>query len=262
MKKYISVERPYGIRNISLFYIKQKKGHIAKLAQGTPANTLIIVLSGKIKCTLENGIEIMMESDTLTLFPKGQGRVSSYLEDTVLLSVHIETASKLIDHTICLTYDRLSEFSVCCLSQLSIMVNEEVKTDEFALMSYIAGILSSFSSSESLKKELPNEFALIEEAKLKIEKEFTKNKPITDYAKSAAMSESSFRRKFTLYVGKSPVQYRQDLRLDYVKLLVETRECTLSEAAERAGYNSLPYLCRRFKQKYEKSSCSFKKKQK
>ena len=105
--------------------------------------------------------------------------------------------------------------------------------------------------------EIPSRYAAVHAAKLAIDSDFTSERSIPEYARDAAMSESSFRRLFAEYTGTPPARYRQKLQLEYVKLLVQSGECNLSEAASRAGYNSLPYLCRQFRREYGRSFSEF-----
>lgn len=69
---------------------------------------------------------------------------------------------------------------------------------------------------------------------------------ITDIAAQYSMSITHFRRLFKRYTGRSPLQYRTQLRVSQAKqLLAEGR--SIKETALAAGYNDVFYFMRVFK---------------
>ncbi len=248
MKEYIRVAGISQIQGLSIFNIRYEAGYIAKLPHGTPLNTLIIMLDGMVKCSMPGTDEMLLSADRITFFNKEQPRISHYLTDTHLISVHIDFKSSIFDYPRQFPISTMNDFSKNCLSHLSESVNGDIPTDNYAICSYIYGLISELTRIS--EPDVPYQFKAIHAAMLAIEQDFTSERLITDYAKDIKMSESSFRRAFTLYTGVAPAQYRLQLRLEYVKLLVTTGECNITEAASKAGFNSLPYMCRIFKKKY------------
>ena len=57
------------------------------------------------------------------------------------------------------------------------------------------------------------------------------------------MSESGFRKLFTEYTGKSPVEYRNHIRLLRAEELILSG-ASVSEAAEKVGFGSISFYCR------------------
>lgn len=74
--------------------------------------------------------------------------------------------------------------------------------------------------------------------------------PISYYAELCEMSEVNFRRIFKEYTGKTPVEYRNDLRLEDAKSRIESGEYNVSEAAEASGFVNLSFFSRLYKKKY------------
>ena len=249
MKEYISVDALSKIRHISLFNIRYDAGHVFthRPDAAQSADTMIIVLSGSIRCSISGRGDFRMEAGTVTLIPRGERRTSEYLADTHLLSVHIEATSPLFSRMAQFATSGMSDAGRMCLTRLTDAARG-APIGDFAAASCVCGLLAEFA--ERVRESVPERFDAIDAARRAIEREFTSERPIPEYARDAAMSESGFRRLFTMYVGMPPARYRQELRLEYVRLLVSTGECNLSEAASRAGFNSLPYLCRQFHKKY------------
>ena len=55
------------------------------------------------------------------------------------------------------------------------------------------------------------------------------------------MSESHFRKRFKEYTGKSPIDYRNTIRIYEAKKLIESGECTVQEAAYTVGFNNMSF---------------------
>ncbi len=71
-----------------------------------------------------------------------------------------------------------------------------------------------------------------------------------DYAKLCDMSEVCFRRYFKEFTGKSPIEYRNDTRLNNAKILLQSGQYTVSEVAEACGFSNLSFFTRLYKRKY------------
>ena len=70
------------------------------------------------------------------------------------------------------------------------------------------------------------------------------------YAKLCNMSEGNFRRLFRECIGKSPVEYRNDIRLTNARALLQSGEFNVSEAAEATGFTNHSFFIRLYKKKY------------
>ena len=56
------------------------------------------------------------------------------------------------------------------------------------------------------------------------------------------MSESNFRKLFKEYTGKTPIEYRNKIRIDEVVKLLEIGEFAVAEAAYCAGFNNMSFF--------------------
>lgn len=85
--------------------------------------------------------------------------------------------------------------------------------------------------------------------------EYIEKHPVMDvdvdfYADLCGMSTSGFRRSFREYVGVSPIEYRNDLRLRYAKMLLTSGEHSVEDAAHQSGFNNLSFFYRLFRRKF------------
>lgn len=73
---------------------------------------------------------------------------------------------------------------------------------------------------------------------------------IEEIAQSCNVSSCYFRRLFKEYSGKSPLEYRMNLRLNMSKSMLESGEATLEYIAETLNFENTSYFCRIFKKKF------------
>ena len=85
---------------------------------------------------------------------------------------------------------------------------------------------------------------------LYLENNYTVDFPISELAKMCNMSETHFRRVFKKYKNMSPVKYRNQLRLNHAKKMLETGLYTVSEVAEIVNFSDVAYFSNCFKREF------------
>ena len=78
-------------------------------------------------------------------------------------------------------------------------------------------------------------------------REYEKDYTLEDYAKMCKMSKFHFLRVFKSITGLPPLEYRNLIRIEHAKTLLEDGNMTVREICMRVGYNSLPYFSDAFK---------------
>ena len=107
------------------------------------------------------------------------------------------------------------------------------------LASKIYGILSMLDTSAS---EPDKKYKKITPAHEALRDRHYENKKLSYYADLCGMSESNFRKLFREYTGKSPIEYRNAIRISHVKRMLESGEYTVSEAAYTVGFNNMSFF--------------------
>ena len=93
-------------------------------------------------------------------------------------------------------------------------------------------------------------------------KEYDKNYTLDDYAKMCNLSKFHFLRIFKEISGSSPLEYRNKIRLDHAKELLEDTNIPVNEICRRLGYSSDAYFCDTFKSKIGITPSQYRKKDK
>jgi AraC-like DNA-binding protein len=84
----------------------------------------------------------------------------------------------------------------------------------------------------------------------KVRAEFHAPLGVSDLAKTAGMSASSFHEHFKSVTGTTPLQYQKDLRLIAARGLLVDRGQTVSEVAYAVGYESPTHFSRDYSKKF------------
>ena len=90
-------------------------------------------------------------------------------------------------------------------------------------------------------------------------REYDKNYSLDEYADMCKMSKFHFLRIFKDTVGSSPVEYRNKIRIEHAKDLLEDESIPVGEVGSRVGYASAPYFCDAFKKKTGFSPAQYRK---
>lgn len=90
-------------------------------------------------------------------------------------------------------------------------------------------------------------FPQIAKGVLLLKQTYLENIPIEEFAAQSNLSISSFRTLFRKQYGTSPLQYRNMLRINRAKQLIESDNFTVAEAAYASGFENIGYFCRCYK---------------
>lgn len=112
------------------------------------------------------------------------------------------------------------------------------------LLSSVCEVLSILGNE---KMFLNKNYSAISQGIKIIEKNPFDDTSIEKIASICNISSSAFRRNFKKYVGKSPIQYRTDLRLKTIQFMLENSDITIEDMSDLLGLNNTPYVYKMFK---------------
>lgn len=94
----------------------------------------------------------------------------------------------------------------------------------------------------------------------KMNKEYQKDYGLEDWGKMCNLSKYHFLRIFKSITGVSPLEYRNNIRLEHVREQIEETDAPISEIGESAGFSSPAYFCQAFKKRFGVSPSEYRKK--
>lgn len=90
-------------------------------------------------------------------------------------------------------------------------------------------------------------------------KEYQNNYTLDEYAKMCNMSKFHFLRVFKDITGSSPIEYRNQIRIDHAKEFLEDTAESIGKIGRKVGYLSDTYFCDAFKAKIGISPSQYRK---
>ena len=138
-----------------------------------------------------------------------------------------------------LRHDSRGVYSKLCLQMLKCTLEQPDNILE--MKSLLLRLLSEIAKDD--KRTPPPSLAPAFEL---LRKQYKENLPVKEYADMCHMSESYFRKKFTEFTGKSPIQYRNELRFAEARRLY-SEGATVSEIATELGFFDVGYFSKMYK---------------
>lgn len=94
-----------------------------------------------------------------------------------------------------------------------------------------------------------------------MEKNYTYNLTLYDYARLSNRSLAAFKRDFLDYYRTTPGKWLTSKRLEHVRMLLTTTNQSISEIAFNSGFENISHFSRTFKEKFGLSPLQFRKSQ-
>ncbi len=199
--------------------------------------------------------ELWVECGSVIYIPKGAVYETRFFDcdESSISTILIEFNYYLPDSTIFKSSDELCVLIEKSNTLVEKLFNEAADIYSSAVISIskiksiIYNLLSNITHSERKKSINSRGFNTIAKGISLLENDFKNETSVKEIAKICHVSESTFRRLFKQYTGKSPVEYRMERRIEYAKKLLETGSMTVVEVAIDTGFDDPAYFCRVFK---------------
>lgn len=247
-------ELDFNLKN--LFAVKQywKEKSYFKMSNPRKTSCLLLLCGCSAKYKFDDG-ELMVPRHSVIYIPEGAVYESRFFDcdnlvpATILIEFSLylpdgssfcaANAPTLLKNEVGLIISELFNDAADMYSQ-SVISRSKIK-------SIIYNLIYEFSYSERQKSIYSRGFNTIAKGISILESDFKSEITIKELAQICHVSESTFRRLFREYMGKSPVEYRIERRISYAKKLLKTGSMTVIEVALETGFDDPAYFCRVFK---------------
>ena len=125
------------------------------------------------------------------------------------------------------------------LPELARRTSTELESKSENVLFLASRVYEIISALDSHEVEIPKKYKRILPAIEEIKNHSEDNRKIAYYSDLCGMSESNFRKLFAEYVGKSPIEYRNSLRISRAKNMIASGEYTALEAAYLCWFNNM-----------------------
>ena len=241
----------FDVRNIAVGRFDfPPRGENDYLQKGRPKNLIHLITSGNRLYKTENG-SFTVPAGTVLFIPDGTKYLTRALHtkdggcsgigisfDIVDGGGHDIYIEKKVHHD---WRDYHNLFSG--LFEDTVKCSEESPRNILRMKSLVLRLLSRMVADSGGVQLTKN---IIHPALNFISHHYRENLPVKVYADQCNMSESYFRKKFLEHTGKSPIEYRNELRFSEARRMY-AEGCTLQEIAATLGFFDAGYFTKVYK---------------
>ncbi|MBQ9798049.1 MAG: helix-turn-helix domain-containing protein [Clostridia bacterium] len=243
------------IKNIRVMCAKRPYGKGgARQDAGRPSHGLLYVREGCAHFYHDINPTVSVEAGKILYIPKGYKYRMQYtapMTEFVLLNFDLTTAT---DEEVVLA-EKVTVMNVDDNTQQIERIMLELEStasslDFFQLLHRkelvyrLFGVLYSAGTFVFLQTQ---RYPQIMPGVMLLEKTYLQNLPIAHFAEACNISLSSFRSLFSKQFGVSPVQYRNNLRIERAKQQLTEGIYSVNEIAYACGFENIGYFCRYYK---------------
>ena len=212
-----------------------------------------MIMDGKVRFVAGKGDAVYVPCGTLykTFFKNGGSGTDIY---TVNFLLHDQGGNRLmLSETPILLSGAASRFCVDTASELfdTFLFSGSNLKKQTLLLRLLDNVISALESHSK-------GYHTIRKGVKMLRDEWNKNERIERYAKVCGISESSFYSIFKEWAGKSPIDYRNGIRITAAKSMLENTNLQISEIAFAVGFDDPYYFSRFFKKEVGTSPRAFR----
>ena len=225
----------FEITNIGFVSVVRDENYTFEFKEGKNQFSLIYVERGSLKYFLGNK-KITLNRSDLFFVPKNTPYKTKYLKNNTTIKIILfDTVGNTLPFSSNKPFvENSSEFQ-----QIFSSLTISKSNNTLYLMSKLYEIFYLFQDK---KPSMPKKYQKIILAVNEIEYNYQEDNKVLYYADKCNMSESNFRKLFKEYTGKTPIEYRNFIRLSVFQKLMESGEFTVSEAAYLVGFNNMSFF--------------------
>ncbi len=229
------------IRQVGYVRVVRDENYTYEYKKGKELFSFIFVESGAIEYVFPLGERLFLKSGDVLYIPKHMPYKAIYSEkDTTIRILIFDTDARLLSSALGAPIRRAHAE----LSEIFRSLSGERIRNSLFLCAKIYELLSIFRGE---KAEIPKKYARILPAIREIRQNFCESHPLSYYAALCHMSESNLRLLFKQYTGRSPIEYRNRIRITEAKRMIDSGEFSVAEAAYLVGFNNMSFFYEQMK---------------
>lgn len=248
-KEYFLNEPDFRAENIDILEVERPKGFKHSFKGGRPKHGFIYIISGGMKYTFYNEKRnINLNAGEVLFVPKGCAYSGEYTENNTRIKiVQFDVKQGAIP-------DYLTAPATIQLPNIAVLIENFFENIDSITTKrtfyYLHCFYNLMWQIDESYFAMPKKYKRLQPALSEITEYWNKNETVLYYAELCDMGEVSFRRYFKEFTGKSPIEYRNDIRLSNAKIQLESGQYNVSEVAEDCGFSNLSFFTRLYKRKY------------
>lgn len=225
------------IDNIGYVSVSRNENFIFEYKNGKERYSFIYVEEGALEYYFfHNDLTLRIDKGTFLFIPSKLPYRTKYLKkDTIIRIIIFDVIAEIAPAYFMTPIAKKSAE----LSSVFFSITQQNMRNTLFLSAKIYELMY-YMQNESL--DVPKKYKQILPALNHIKQYYYENRKIAYYAVLCNMSESNFRLLFKQYTGKSPIDFRNAIRIAEVKKMIDSGEFTVSEAAYHAGFHNMSFF--------------------
>ena len=239
----------FTVENISILSNPRPLGHKYNCRNGRPKYGFLYTACGTLEYAfLDSGNSLSVKAGGLIFIPRNCRYICTYAEEnTEVKSVQFDLASgqlpPFLSHPTLIELPNVGEQIDAFFKPMK----NHAAPHPFYYLSCFYSLLWNIVENRS---DIPAKYKKLQASISHMNEHYRESFPVSYYASLCGMSEVNFRRLFREYVGHSPIDYRNNVRLTNARIKLQSGEYNVSEAAETCGFSNLSFFIRSYKKKY------------
>lgn len=247
MRYWRNLQEPgFAVGNMDILNVSREGGYRYSYRNGRTKHGFIYTIRGRMQDEfVDPGLgTVQVGAGQMIFIPKDCAYVGVYQEE--------ETEIKIVQFD--LTEGNLPEYlsrpTLVDLPNAGELIEAFFQPTMNHPFYYLSCLFSLLWQVDVCFQKMPAKYRKLQPALTQLNQYSEENEKISAYAENCGMSEVNFRRLFREYTGKSPVEYRNDIRLENARRKLLSGEYNVSEAAESSGFSNLSFFTRLYKRKF------------
>lgn len=247
--QFHSEEPTFRVGSINIQKVRRPAGYSHSFRAGRPDHAFIYVVSGTFCATVHRGgQELTATAGDLVFMPMGTVYTGTYAEEgTEIRIVQFDLLSGALPDYLASPARLALPNAGALVDAFFARIEDHTVSPPFYCLSCLYRLLFEI---DECQREIPQRYKRLAPALGAIAEGWRENAPVSYYAALCDMSEVTFRRLFREYIGASPVEYRNGLRLSRARAKLQSGEYNVSETAALCGFSNLSFFTRLYKKKY------------
>ena len=250
MKYLYNLKNPnFTVENIDVLNVARDKGYKVHHSCRSK-HAFIYTVSGMMKNTFvkENNRQIDVKAGELIFIPQNCDYIGTYFkEDTEIKIIQFNIVGENLPSYLCAPQKIILPEAQKLFDDMLTPLHTADASHPFYHLSCIYELLWKIDISDS---KLPSKYKKLQPAFSEITEFYNDNKKIAYYAFLCNMSEANFRRRFHEYTQQTPIEYRNNVRLNHARMKLQSGLYNVSEVAEDCGFTNLSFFTRLYKKKF------------
>lgn len=251
MKYIFPLKSPnFTVENVDIETVSRPKGFKHSYRTGRHKHGFVYTVKGELCDRFGAGDDevIYAKSGEMVFIPKSCVYIATFLEEnTEIIVIHFDISGGELPSYMTAPQKIQSPGVNEFIESFSGTHQKHKSNHPFFYLSCLYKFLWQIDERYS---GIPQKFQKLKPALDEINGNFTQNQSVGYYAALCDISEVSFRRLFKEYTGMAPIDYRNDIRLNFAKNKLQSGEYNVSETAELSGFSNLSFFTRLYKKKF------------